>query len=159
VKSRSSSKPRKIVDRTDVILARPRSSDAHDLIRALLDYESAAKKRGLDLGSGRFGMLTLSEREFYRAELVADYIRLSVGAMGNTPGYHDASLKSLCEKIRDMEMPSHELIGTYLAAADVMFHDKRLSNNPSLSDAIRHTMISVLHRCVTAYEQPARRTD
>jgi hypothetical protein len=148
-----------MVDRTDVILARPKSSDAHDLICALLDYESAARKQGLDLGSGRFGMLTLSEREFCRAELVADYIRLSAGAIADTSFHDEASLASFCEKIRDMEMPSHELIGTYLAAADVMHRDKRLSGMPSLSDSMRRTMISVLQHCVTAYEQPVRRAD
>jgi len=126
----------------------PSLGDACELIGQMLDYETTARSSGADLNSGRFSMLTASERQILRAELVADYIRLSAGNMGNTPGYFDASLKDFCSKICDMDIPSHELIGTYLAALDVVSKGEYLSKIPKLGDAARRTMIIVLRSCV-----------
>lgn len=123
-------------------------TDASNLIGTMLDYEAAARRKGIDLASGRFSMLTASEREFLRAELVADYIRLSAGNMGNTPGYFDASLVDFCARVCDMELTSHELIGTYLAAVDIVTKSEHLSQVSGLIDAVRGTMIIALQGCV-----------
>jgi hypothetical protein len=93
-------------------------------------------------------MLTASEQEFLHAELVADYIRLSAGNMGNTPGYFDSTLEEFCVKVCDMQVTSHELIGTYLAAVDVVTSSERLSQVSGLLDSVRNTMIAVLQACV-----------
>lgn len=126
----------------------PTLMDACDLIGVMLDYEATARKKGIDLASGRFSMLTASEREFLHAELIADYIRLSAGNMGNTPGYFDAALDEFCSKVRDMELTSHELIGTYLASVDVVTNSDHLSKVPGLIEAVRSTMITALQGCV-----------
>lgn len=123
-------------------------ADGRDLIGKMLDYEAAAHAKGIDVSSGRFEMLTVSERQFYRAELIADYIRLSAGNMGNTQGYFDAALEAFCRKICDMAIPSHELIGTYLAALDLVTHEDKLLEVPALEDAIKRTMSHVLKSCV-----------
>ncbi len=126
----------------------PTLMDACDLIGTMLEYEATARKKGIDLSSGRFSMLTASEREFLHAELVADYIRLSAGNMGNTPGYFDSGLKEFCARVCDMELTSHELIGTYLAALDVVAQSEHLSQVPGLVQAVRETMITALQGCV-----------
>lgn len=133
---------------TTATLQPPTLMDACDLIGIMLDYEATARKNGTDLSSGRFSMLTASEREFLQAELIADYIRLSAGNMGNTPGYFDASLREFCSKICDMELTSHELIGTYLAALDIVTKNEKLRSVPRLVDAVRGTMITDLRGCV-----------
>ena len=122
-------------------------ADPHELISRMLDYEAAAKALGIDLASGRFEMLTASERQYYRAELIADYIRLSAGNLGKTPGYFDATLDSFCSKICEMSIPSHELLGTYLAAVDVVTTEEELTKVPSLVEAVRRTIVLVLRAC------------
>lgn len=124
----------------------------------MLEYEGAALQRGIDLTSGRFKMLTSAERDFHRSELIADYIRLSVGNLGNTPGYYEATLDSFCAKICDMEIPSHELIGTYLAAVEIVSQEKRLNSIPHFEDAVRRTMIAVLQGCVETLGKKASKT-
>ncbi len=123
---------------------KPTAAEARNLINKMMEYESAALNMGTKSAHGRFEMLTASERQFYRAELIADYIRLSAGNMGNTKGYYDATLSSFCSKICEMSIPSHELIGTYLAAVDIVSKE----DYPELVDAVRRTMISVLAGCV-----------
>ncbi len=127
---------------------RPGNLDAHDLITKMLEYESAAARESVDLTSGRFSMLTTSERQYYRAELIADYIRLSAGNMGNSQGYFDASLSAYCSKICDMKVPSHEIIGTYLAAVDLADKEENLQDVIGLKDAVKRTMMIVLQACV-----------
>jgi hypothetical protein len=136
---------------------RPTLVDARELIDKMLDYEAAAQIQGLNLSSGRFEMLTASERQFYRAELIADYIRLSAGNMGNTQGYYDAALDAFTSKICDMKIPSHELIGTYLAAVDLVAREDHLSSVPGLGDAVRRTMPDVLQACVNEMGQRTER--
>lgn len=127
----------------------PNPGDAHGLISKMLEYEAAAHKQGINLSSGRFEMLTASERQFYRAELVADYIRLSAGNLGNTQCYFDSALAAFCDKICDMNIPSHELIGTYLAAVDLVSKEDKLIDMPALKDAVKNTMMQVLQSCVS----------
>lgn len=120
---------------------------ARELLHQMIDYEAAARERGIDFTASRYRQLTASERDFVRAELIADYIRLSAGNTGRTPGYYDAELISFCSKICDMEVPSQELVGTYLAAINIVATDKRLTKAEWLADAVRRTMPSVLHGC------------
>ena len=127
---------------------RPTLTDARELITMMMDYEAAARDRGISLASGRFEMLTASERQYYRAELIADYIRLSAGNLGNTQGYYDAALKDFCEKVCDMRIASHELIGTYLASVEIVCNEENLNSIPGLNEAVRCTMIAVLQNCV-----------
>ncbi len=129
--------------------------DGHDLIGKMLEYEAAAHAKGIDVSSGRFEMLTVSERQFYRAELIADYIRLSAGNMGNTQGYFEAALTAFCRKICDMAIPSHELIGTYLATLDLVTKEDELLELPALEDAVKRTMSQVLQACVAELGQRA----
>lgn len=148
VKTRSQVKTNKSAAASQVI-QKPSHLDAHELITKLLEYESAAQREGIDLTSGRFEMLTASERQYYRAELIADYIRLSAGNMGNSQGYFDASLSVFCSKVCDMKIPSQELIGTYLAAVDMADKEENLHDVLGLKDAIKRTIIFVLQTCVT----------
>lgn len=120
-----------------------------------MEYEAAATQRGVNSAHGRFEMLTASERQFYRAELIADYIRLSAGNMGNTKGYYDAAFGVFCSKICEMSIPSHELIGTYLASVDIVNKEKDLADVPSLADAVRRTMLDVLTGCVAKLKEQA----
>ena len=148
VKTKAPTKPRRNSAVAAAVIQHPTLTDACDLIGIMLDYETTARTKGVDLSSGRFAMLTASERQILRAELVADYIRLSAGNMGRNPGQFDAALESFCSKICDMHLPSHELIGTYLAAVDVVTKGEYLSKVNGLIDAVRRTMITVLHGCV-----------
>ena len=148
VKTKASSKPGKSSVSAGPGFQYRTTADVHELISKMLEYEDTAKAQGLDLASGRFKMLTNSERQFHRAELIADYIRLSVGSLGNTPGYFDATLESFCSKICDMEIPSLELMGTYLAATDISEQEERLKSIPTFQDAVRRAMMSVLQTCV-----------
>ncbi|MCE5322962.1 hypothetical protein LLG46_06570 [bacterium] len=136
-------------------LRKPSAAEARDLINKMMEYEAAALERGVNSTRGRFEMLTASERQFYRAELIADYIRLSVGNMGNTKGYYDAAFNIFCSKICEMSIPSHELIGTYLASVDIVNKEKGLADVPNLADAIRRTMIDVLAGCVGKMKEQA----
>ncbi|MCE5313664.1 MAG: hypothetical protein ABFD49_01265 [Armatimonadota bacterium] len=138
-------------------LRQPTAADARDLIQKMMEYETAAHERGVSPASGRFEMLTASERQFYRAELIADYIRLSAGNMGGTQGYYDATLSSFCSKICDMSIPSHELIGTYLAAMDIVGKEESLADMTDLADAIRRTMIAVLEGCVAVMTEHSKK--
>lgn len=136
-------------------LKKPSAAEARDLINKMMDYEAAAAQRGLSSSQGRFEMLTASERQFYRAELIADYIRLSAGNMGNTKGYYDATFSTFCSKICEMSIPSHELIGTYLASVDIVNKEESLADVPNLADAVRRTMIDVLAGCVAKLKKQA----
>ncbi|MCE5198943.1 MAG: hypothetical protein ABFD54_14445 [Armatimonadota bacterium] len=148
VKTKNLVKPNKRAAATVSAVKQTTSTDAHNLISKMLDYEAAARNRGLHQSPGRFEMLTASERQFYRAELIADYIRLSAGKMGDTQAYFDSTLDNFCTKICDMGVPSHELIGTYLAAVDIVSKEEPLNKIPALIDAVRSTMITVLQSCV-----------
>ncbi len=128
------------------------ATSALDLIRMMLEYEGALKKCGADAVPSRFSMVTTSEREFLRAELIADYIRLSIGNLGNTAGYFDAALADFCAKICDMVVPSLELVGTYLASVEIVSTTRRLSRIPNFEQAVRRTMIQVLRGCVNLLE-------
>jgi hypothetical protein len=130
-------------------------ADGRELISKMLEYETAAQKKGLDLSCGQFEMLTASERQFYRAELIADYIRLSAGNMGNTQGYFDAALAAFTHKVCDMAIPSHELIGTYLAAVDLVDKEEKLVEVPALKDTVKRTMMQVLQSCVAELSRRA----
>ena len=153
VKTKSITKPRKTFTATTTAPQRPTPTDARELMTTMMDYEAAARAQGISIASGRFEMLTASERQFYRAELIADYIRLSAGNMGNTQGYYDAALKDFCNKVCDMRIASHELIGTYLAAVDIVASEESLNSIPALSEAVRGTMIAVLQHCVDVMHQ------
>ena len=133
----------------------PTVTDVHELIGKMMEYEDTARERGVNLTSGRFRMLTKSEGQFFRAELIADYIRLAIGNLGNTPGYFDAALDAFCGKICEMEIPSLELMGTYLAAVDIVSQEERLKSIPSFNEAVRRTMISVLQSCVAMLRERA----
>lgn len=148
VKTKNPTKPRKNPAVAAAVIQHPTLTDACDLIGMMLDYETTARSRGIDLTSSRFTMLTSSERQVVRAELVADYIRLCSGNMGKTPGYFDSELEAFCSKICDMNVPSHELIGTYLAAVDIVTKGDYPSQVSGLIESVRRTMITVLHGCV-----------
>lgn len=148
LKTKPSSKPRKSPTANAAVLQHPTLTDACDLIGMMLDYETTARSTGANLTAGRYSMLTASERQALRAELVGDYIRLSANRSGITPGQFDSAMESFCSKVCDMSLPSHELIGTYLAAVDIVTKGDQLSNISGLADAVRTTMATVLHGCV-----------
>ena len=131
----------------------PTSSEVHELISKMLEYEETSKKVWTDPSSSRFAMLTKAEREFYRAELIGDYIRLSIGNIGNTPGYYEATLRGFCAKICDMAVPSIELVGTYLAAVEIVDTTRRYSRIPLFKEAVRRTMLAVLQGCVALMDE------
>jgi len=125
---------------------------AHELIGRMFAYEEALRKCEADRQPGRFAVVTSSEREFLRAEFIADYIRLSIGNLGSTAGYFDAALAAFCDKICDMAVPSVELMGTYLAAVEIVTNTRRLSRIPGFETAVRRTMTEVLRGCVDLLE-------
>ena len=148
-KTKAPTKPRGKAATTGAVIQHPTLNDACDLINMMLNYESTARSAGADLDAGRFGMLTASERQMLRAELVADYIRLcALNNTGKATDQFDDALEAFCSKISDMSIPSYELIGTYLAAVDVVTKGDKLSKVPGLVDATRSTMVTVLHGCV-----------
>jgi len=142
------SKPRRNSAVAAAVIQHPTLTDACDLIGVMLEYETTARAKGIDLSLGRFAMLTASERQVLRAELVADYIRLSAANAGKPAESFDAALQAFCSKVCDMSLPSHELIGTYLAAVDVVTKGDYLSKVDGLIEAVRRTMITVLQACV-----------
>ncbi len=156
VKAKREIKSPKPIRPREVALPEPVSTNAFELISTMLDYESAAQKSGTDLASGRFKMLTASERDFCRAELIADYIRLSIGNLGDTPGYYEAAMDNFCSKVCDMMIPSHELIGTCFAATEIVSEDERYASIPNFIESVRHTMIPVLQTCVRVIETKTR---
>jgi hypothetical protein len=119
----------------------------HDLIGRMQDYERAARKQGIDLASGRFKMLTNAECQFHRAELIADYIKLSISNLGRTQVQFESNLELFCAKVCDMQVPSVELMGTYLAAAQIASEEDRLNQMPGFDDAMRRTIATVLETC------------
>lgn len=132
------------------------ASNARELLSQMMNYEAAARDLGIDFTASRYRQMTASERDFVRAELIADYIRLSAGNTGSTPGYYDAELLSFCSKIRDMGLPSQELAGTYLAAVRIASSSPRLKSTPWLIDAIHATMPAVLQACVDLMNKKTR---
>lgn len=52
-----------------------------------------------------------------------------------------------------MEVPSTELLGTYLAALEIVATTRRWNRIPAFPEAVRRTMIEVLRSCVQALEQ------
>ena len=135
----------------------PTSRDNRGLVGTLHDYEDSLRKQGHSNCSDRFSMLTASERDYIRAELVADFIRLSVGNMGNTPVYYKSAIKKFCAKICEMEVPSFELIGTYFAALSAADTEEILKNSPKIKDAIRKTIPEALQMCVDITKKQSRR--
>lgn len=130
------------------IPSKPASRDIRELVGILQNYEDSIRKRGISNSSDRFDMLTTAERDVVRAELVADYIRLSVGNLGNTPVYYNTALRDFCKKISEMELPSFELIGTYFAALSASDDEELLKQNPAIKKAIRKTIPDALNMCV-----------
>ncbi len=147
-KTKVPTKPRRNSAVAAAVIQHPTLTDACDLIGVMLEYETAARAKGIDLSQGRFAMLTASERQVLRAELVADYVRLSASNMGEAADSFDAAMRAFCSKVCDMSLPSHELIGTYLAAVDVVTKGDYLSKVGGLIEAVRRTMITVLQTCV-----------
>lgn len=136
------------------VIQRPTLADARDLIGKMLDYEAAALNQGIDLAASRFTQLTTAERQLLRAELIANYIRLSSGDTSGTS--FAAALHRFCSKICSMSVPSHELIGTYLAALDIVTADEYAGWSPSLVEAIRCMMTTVLQGCVDYLQEKAK---
>jgi hypothetical protein len=137
------------------IKTRKQVTDTQNLIGKLLNYEETARVNKIDFNSSRFKMLTASERDFLRAELVCDYIRLSAGNTEMTQGYFDAALFDFCTKICDVQIPTFDLMGTYLASLDVIKEDKLEKRLPGLTDNAKRTIHVVLQ---TAVEMLAHKT-
>lgn len=123
-------------------------TDVHSLISQILEYEDTAREHNIDFTTSRFRMLTATERDFLRAELVADFIRLSVGNTGKTPVYFDTGLFSFCSKICELQLASTEIMGTYLAALEVVNEDKLSEKMNGLDILIKKTIVTVLLTCV-----------
>lgn len=141
---------------TSGISARKHVTSVYSIISRMLEYEDAARKNNINFNSCRFKMLTASERDFLRAELVADYIRLCAANTGNTPGFYDSALYSFCAKICELELPTNEVLGTYLAAQEVAEEEHLEDQIPNMNEIVKKTMFSVLQ---TTLEMFANRTD
>jgi hypothetical protein len=148
LRANGSTRPRKGASQKPGDSPHPTVTEVHELIGRMLEYEDIARDRGVNLASGRFRMLTKSERQFYRAELIADYIRLAICNLGDTPDQFSAHLETFCDKVCEMEVPSLELMGTYLASVDIVSQEERLSSIPELGESVRRTIISVLQSSV-----------
>ena len=124
-----------------------RTPDTENLISAMLDYEAAARESGVDFASGRFKKLSVRKRQSVHAELVAEYIRLSAAMSGVDRCEEEA--EAFCSTVCELEMPSHEMLGTYLAALRVVSKDKRLKAIPLLNKALIDAFPRVLRICVS----------
>lgn len=123
-------------------------ADVQSLISQILEYEDTAKENDIDFTASRFRMLTATERDFLRAELVADFIRLSAGNTGKTPVYFNTGLFGFCTKICDLQLASAEIMGTYLAALEVNKEDMLSKQIAGFDGLLKKTMLMVLETCV-----------
>ena len=155
VKTKGSSRSGKDAASGETAVQAPALTDAHQLLGRMLEYEEAARQAGVNAASGPFKMLSSSERQLHRAELIADYIRLAIGSLAATTDHYEAALASFCAKICETELPSLELLGTYLAAVDIGSQEDRLARMPSFDEAIKRTMITVLQTCVRMLQEKA----
>lgn len=137
---------------------KPAARDNRGLVGILQDYEDSLRGLSVNNASDRFTMLTATERDYIRAELVADFIRLSVGNLGNTPVYYRSALKNFCSKICEMEVPSFELIGTYFASLSAADTEDVLKQCSGIKDAIRKTIPEALKLCVSITKKRSNRT-
>lgn len=124
------------------------NEDVKDIIMKLADFEQKAFESKIDFASGRYKLLTNSERDYLRAELIADVIRLTAGNTGQTPVFFDTSLFNFCAKITDMEIPSNELLGTYLAALEIVREDNIEEKIPGFDALMQTTMKTILNTCL-----------
>lgn len=118
-----------------------------NLINQILDYEDTAREQDIDLTSGKFRILTATERDYLRAELVRDFIRLSAGNTGRTPVFFESSMQSFCTKVCDLQLPSAEIMGTYLAATEIAKEDALSKQLPGFEALLLQTMLTVLTTC------------
>ena len=123
-------------------------ADVHSLISRILKYEETAREHNVDFTASRFKMLTASEKDYIRAELVADFIRLTAGNTGRTPVFFDSSLFNFCSKICDLGLASTELMGTYLASLEVSKEDMLSKKISGFDGLLKKTMLAVLQTCV-----------
>ncbi len=126
---------------------RPSLPEARNLIGRMIEYESAAAKKGINFKSSRYAMLTNSETQMIRAELVSEYIRLCMKNIKEKQDSSSPQMVEFCSKICDLEIPSHELLGTYLAALETAYEEELLQRIPKLDESLRRTVIDVLNNC------------
>jgi|YNPNPStandDraft_1061719.scaffolds.fasta_scaffold00236_30 hypothetical protein len=114
--------------------------DTQVLLERLLNYES---KRVLSEPRP----MSASEREMLRAELVRDFVCFAEMAIqGKTPAKSKA-ISVFVRKLAELAIPSHELLGTYLAAINVLYERHPDQAARTLNDAARNTIIYLLDGC------------
>ncbi|MDH7601876.1 MAG: hypothetical protein QHI38_06985 [Armatimonadota bacterium] len=123
------------------------TQQVYELIARMIAYEDDARKHGVTLASGRFQQLSASERQLFRAELIAEYIRLAIRRLDPERTDFESALEAFCKKICETEVPSLELMGTFLAALDIASRDDRLNNLPEVRESLQRTMVLALQRC------------
>lgn len=126
------------------------TQQVYELISEMVAYEDIARERGIHLASGRFQQLSVSEKRLFRAELIADYIRLAIRRLDPARTGFESALESFCKKICETEVPSLELMGTFLAALDIASQDDRLNNLPEVRESLQRTIILALQKCSEA---------
>lgn len=122
-------------------------ADVQSLLNRIMAYEETARECGFDYTASRFKMLTTSEQEYLRAELVADLIRLSAANTGRTPVFFDTSLMGFCSKICDLGLPTTELLGTYLAAQEIAREDLLKKKISGFDNLLNKTMQAAMQTC------------
>ncbi len=131
------------------------TQQVYELITKMISYEDDARERGIHLASGRFQQLSVSERRLFRAELIADYIRLAIRRLDPARTDFESALESFCKKICETEVPSLELMGTFLAALDIASQDDRLNYLPEVRESLQKTIIVALQKCSEILRAPA----
>ena len=132
----------------------PDKTAVHDLIARMLDFEAVARERGIDFSKGRFRNLTPAQRQLFCAELTGDYIILSAGRAGLTDGNYSDELARFCSKILQTQVPSHELLGTYLAAVEIISKDWAKDSDHAIIDDVLRTCVDLMSK-MTRQAQPA----
>jgi hypothetical protein len=125
------------------------TQQVYELITAMIAYEDSARASGVDLASGRFKQLSQPEKRLFRAELISDYIRLAIRRLDPARTDFESALENFCKKICDTGVPSLELMGTFLAALDIVSQDARLNRLPEVRESMQNTILLALQRCLT----------
>ncbi|MGQ9454851.1 MAG: hypothetical protein ACUVRS_05525 [Armatimonadota bacterium] len=130
-----------------VAFGQPTTQEVYELITELISYENVAREQGIDLSSGQFKDLSMPEKRLIRADLISDYIRLAIRRLDPSRTDFEPALEDFCGKLLEMEVPSIELMGTFLAALDIVAQDDRLNHLQPLRKALCETMVTALQKC------------
>jgi hypothetical protein len=108
--------------------------EAHELLSLMLSYEAAAQRKR--------GKAEQSSRKIDRVGLISSFLAVCAHDVAG-PLRNERAMSELCDSVLRTDHPSHELMGTFLAALELSPKDV-----PGVRPRIRRAMIAVLQTCV-----------